>query len=75
MMDVGEDLHVDLRREMLVDRANTVEYGAEDVNAGFVLGYRTAQRRTAGKGEDRGSDTRRSSTSTAPGPIRCKLVE
>ena len=68
MMDVAEDLRVDLQREMLFDRANTVEYGAEEVNAGFVLGDRTAQRRTAGEGEDRGSDTQRASTSTTPGP-------
>ena len=42
MMDVAEDLHVDLRREVLVDRGNFVGYGAEDANAGFVLGYRIA---------------------------------
>ena len=40
MMGVGEGLHVDLRREVLVDRANIVEYAAEDANAAFVLGYR-----------------------------------
>ena len=40
MTDVAEGLHVDLRREVLVDRANIVEYAAEDANAAFVLGYR-----------------------------------